>query len=138
MDHIATALEAAGNWLKANDQNIDEITVWCLAIGPVVLGLSKFLAVAIMGSQRDRTAVGRALRPQKFTEGVAWLALGGLYSLTLWAFYTETIVDFWWRIALRVVLIVAVVAATVFMLRFDRALVTVSFGNGESRGDGLP
>jgi hypothetical protein len=105
-------------WLRSHDRLIDEITVWCLASGPIMLSLVKFLSFWELHGQQDQTAVGRAIKPQKLTEAFAWLAFGLLYSLTLYAYYGSVDVGFWPRIVLRFGLIVSVVFAVLYGIRF--------------------
>lgn len=111
-------MDGTDRWLRTHDRTIDEITVWCLASGPIGLSVVKLLSYLELRGQRDQTPVGQAIRPQKLSEALAWLMFGLLYSLTLYAYYGSVDVGFWPRIFLRMALIVSVAFALLYGVRF--------------------
>lgn len=135
---VQQALGDLGDWIKANDQNIDEITVWCMAVGLVILAGIDARTWWSLRWQRDRTSVGGTLRTKKFWYAVILLSLGGLYSLTLAVYYGLVDVTFWHRIVLRAVVIVSMVGAVIAGLRFGRAMHRENWGRPEPRSDGFP
>lgn len=110
------------DWLQRHDLQLDLITVWCITVGLTVWTLVKAYSWWVLWHTRDRTDVGRTMRPQKAAEAVMGLSLATLYGLTLLAYYLHWSPEFWTRLALRLFLIAGAVAASVAGLRFARAL----------------
>ena len=109
-------------WMMRHDLTLDLITVWSISAGLHVWALVKAYSWWVIWHTRDRTAIGRTMRPQKAAEAVMGLSLALLYDLTLFAYYTGWIPTFWQRLALRLLLIVAVIGASAWGLRFAAAL----------------
>lgn len=109
-------------WLMRHDLALDLITVWCIATGLAVWSLVKAYSWWVIWHTRDRTIIGATMKPQKSSEAVMGFSLALLYSLTLAAYYLGWVPTFWQRLALRVLLIVAVVGASAWGLRFAAAL----------------
>src|SRR5690349_12790444 len=85
-------------WLYRHDRSFDEITVWAIALGWTIWSLSKVPPLFALWGAKDRTAIGRTMRPQKASEMVAGLSIASLYWLTLIAYYAEWMPTFWTRL----------------------------------------
>lgn len=115
-------LGQAEAWIDRHDLTIDLITVWCLAVGFAVLALVEFVTWLSMRGALDQTRVGQRLRPKKLGYALICVAMSTLYSLTLYAYYREHHFGVWSVFALRVLIIVGIVTASVFGVRFIAAL----------------
>jgi len=109
-------------WLLTNDLEMELSAVWVLAIGFAVWSAVKIVSWRTLRHQHDRTDVGRNLKWQKLGEAIATAAMSMLYSLTLYAYYTEHQWGVWERLVVRSIVACGIVAAAVYGLRFARAL----------------
>lgn len=131
MNDVRLAANAIGAWLQAHDMRIDEITVWCMAVGLVILAGVDARTWWSLRWQKDRTSVGGALRVKKLWYALILFALGSLYSLTLAVYYEVIEVNFWHRIVLRAVVIASIVGAVTAGLRFVKAMRHERWGQPE-------
>ena len=115
-------LGQAEAWIDRHDLTVDLITVWCLAVGFAVLALVEFATWLSMRGALDQTRVGQRLRPKKLGYALIAVAMSTLYSMTLYAYYQHHQFGVWSVFALRVLIIVGIVTASVFGVRFITAL----------------
>ena len=126
---IATHWDRLGDWLTAHDQDADLYSVWLIVFSLMVLAGVKAVTWWTMYGQRDRTAVGVALKRQKVAEVIMFLAWWGLYALSLWVYYTGNMpVNIWGRMAIRGVVVGGSVAAAIFGVQLTLALRAQRYG----------
>lgn len=112
-----------GQWLQRNDVTIDLITVWALATGFALFGITKVLSWWTLRRQNDATMVGVTLKRQKMVEALIGFGMATLYGMTLFAYYmAEPVFNFWDRLLLRSGLFVVMVLGSVFCVQFVWAL----------------
>lgn len=121
------------DWLKSHDRSLDEISVWAMFITFGVLSLVKLRTFLAIYRQRDQTAVGRALKGQKFWEAVAFAGMSMLYGLTLYGYYGGVSFGFWERLGVRFIVVVGLCAAAVSDLVFDWAFRREGWGKPRER-----
>lgn len=119
------------DWALRHERAVELGTVWVLVATFAVLAVVKVLTWAVIRRQRDRTDVGRALKAQKLAEAVLYTAMALVYAAALSIYYNVTAVDIWWRYGLRIVAALAMIAATVYGIRFALALRAQDWGAPE-------
>ena len=120
-------------WGLRHERDIEVGTVWLLVVTLAVLAVVKLATWAVIRRQHDRTDVGRALKWQKLSEVVLYVALGLAYAAALTIYYDWIEVSLWWRYGLRIVAGLAMVVAVVFGVRFAVALRAERWGAPEDR-----
>lgn len=115
-------------WLQIHDLTLDLITVWALALGFGVLATVNVVSWWTLRNQHDRTPVGKSLKQKKAAEAVICAVMAILYGLTLYAYYDGYLFGFWERFWLRLIVIAGIVCASVFGIRFVRALRAEDWG----------
>lgn len=115
-------LDSVQSWLIKNDQNMNLATTWVLALGFYFLAGVEFRSWIAIRRARNRTVIGETMRGKKFSRFVLDAGIGTLYALTLYAFYDGYQFAFWERFIIRIVVIVGIVFAIWYGLRFMQAL----------------
>ena len=114
--------DAVAAWLTAHDRTIELTAVWLLVVAFAVYALVKLVSWVTLRDQVDQTDVGRALKVQKLSEALMGVGLATLYGLGLWAYYQEYVFGVWSKLIVRSLVVLGVVGASVFGVRFVIAL----------------
>lgn len=115
-------LGQAEAWVDRHDLTIDLITVWSLAVGFAVLAVVELATWLSLRGSLDQTRVGQRLRPKKLGYALICAAMSMLYGLSLYAYYREHQFGVWSVFGLRVLIVVGIITAAAFGIRFILAL----------------
>lgn len=136
---IGGTWEGVGDWLVRNEALANEYSLYLLVIGYFVVMVAKFTVWDVIRYQRDMTPVGRALKRQKFSEGIAFFFQTLLYAIAAAAINIDDLpINIWTRTAIRCLLVAALLFAAFWNARLVAALKGENWGRPERRGDGLP
>ena len=115
-------MDAANAWIERHQLIIDVTVVWIVIFSCFVIAVGLFTAWWTLRGTYDQTAVGRALKRQKASLTVSFLANGVYWSAVLAAFYTGHRLSPWLGLVLRLTFAGGMLAAAVFVGLFVRAL----------------
>jgi hypothetical protein len=118
---ISIAWHDVWAWGGRYDATLDMIVVWALFVGSLIMAIAKFIAWETLRGTTDVERLGRSLKRQKLSESFIWSALSLLYAMTLAEMYGYQSAPHE-RMSIRVALVVTIVVATYYVLRFIRDL----------------
>jgi len=110
---------AFGKWMIRHDTTLDLITVWGMAVGFLLFGITKTLSWWTLLRQDDATMVGVTLKRQKLVEALIGYAMAIFYGMALSAYYADRpIFGFWDRFTLRAGLTFVMFIGTYYCIKF--------------------
>ena len=135
-------MDAINDWLQRHELAIDLAVIFIVVVSGYIIAAAMFTAAWTLRGTHDQTAVGRALKRQKVSLGVAFLANAVYWSVVLYAYYTGYIPSVAGKTLLRLIfaggMLFGAVFASLFVRALRREIGRERYGVAPLAHDGLP